>query len=287
MKTYIKRGTVLLLVSLLLVTAFGCGKSGEYEETIKGLTWENESLREELAKTKGELSVYQNATPAPVITPAPVVTPEPQIIEKEVEVEVVREVPTEYAFGVNCLINGHQTAVISGETKVTVTQYLPAGMAFDGWKVDGEDVGNAEELTLILSRTTLIEAVCHPEKKITCINCYFQYPNAKDRAAGDKLETVTFETEYTNPNTKQTCEGGRITGYVTANVPKNKTVDYWIINGVEYHFNNTVKYFRIVDLDEATTYEVVFKGSTKKRSSVPDPTPYRKVPASWQDTDNP
>jgi len=36
-------------------------------------------------------------------------------------------------------------------------------------------------------------------------------------------------------------------------------VDYWKINGVEYHFTYTVDSFLVKNLDEATEYEVVLK----------------------------
>lgn len=278
MNTTLKKSFAFLLCILTLISGLGCSKKNDSEEALKGLTWENEYLRSELetkkaeltdanaalAAANAELNAYRKATPAPVsATPGPVVTPEPEILEKN----VIQEVPAQYAFGVACLINGEKLIRLNGETSITAVPALPDGMAFDGWKVNGAEAGKDRELKLTLSDTTLIEAAYHPEKKITCINCYFQFANAKDRAAGDKLETVSFELDYKNPVTKEKCKGGKITGFVQASVPKNKTVDYWIINGVEYHFNNEVKYFRIIELDEATTYEVVFKNAPKKKKT--------------------
>lgn len=42
-------------------------------------------------------------------------------------------------------------------------------------------------------------------------------------------------------------------------IPSGKMVDYWIINGVPYHYDANVKSFVVDHLDEATTYEVVLK----------------------------
>ena len=36
-------------------------------------------------------------------------------------------------------------------------------------------------------------------------------------------------------------------------------VDYWLINGVQYHYGTGVTSFVVEQLDEATTYEVVLK----------------------------
>lgn len=272
------------LCLLMLIPVLACTKDDSTEETIKGLTWENEYLRGELdtanaalASANAELLVYQNATPVPVVTPEPYTpapSPEPEIVEKTVEV------PIEYAFGVNCLINGAKMVPLNGKTSLSVKPELPAGTVFESWLVNGQSAGTDATLQLTADSTTLVEAICHPEKKLTCIkNCYFQYENDRTRAAGEKLKEVVFEYDYVNPNTKKTCPGGKLDGYVQADVPKNKAVDYWIINGVEYHFNNEVRYIHLIGVDAPVSYEVVLKSAPKKKTDSvvgSDPTPYRR-----------
>lgn len=105
-----------------------------------------------------------------------------------------------------------------------------------------------------------------PEKErcvITCINCHFQFLNKSLNAAGEKLTEFDFEDPYINPNTKEECEGGLLSCYVTADIPKGKQIDYWLINGVEYHFPQNVTKFGVRELNEATVYEPVFKGQKK------------------------
>jgi len=52
---------------------------------------------------------------------------------------------------------------------------------------------------------------------------------------------------------------GTINVEVKAVVPAGQMVDYWLINGVQYHYGTGVTSFVVEQLDEATTYEVVLK----------------------------
>ena len=73
-----------------------------------------------------------------------------------------------------------------------------------------------------------------------------------------------FEDDYTNPVTKKKEKGGLISFYITADIPKKSEIDYWLVNGVKYQYPKDISKFRVEDLDEATVYEVVFKGQAKK-----------------------
>ena len=178
--------------------------------------------------------------------------------------------PAFYAVGCGCTVDGETFVRLEAETDVTAVAELPEGYVVDHWELNGEAVSESgTEVVFTVRENTVIEAVIRLENKITCINCYFQFATDKPKAKGEKYTEVSFEAPYTNPVTGMQCEAGHISGYVIADVPRNMQVDYWIINGVEYHPSNSVKNFRIVNLDEATVYEVVFKGASKKSTAKP------------------
>lgn len=257
------RRKILALAAVLLMVLglfAGCGKKEDTAavETINGLIAERNEMQGKLAAAEAEIAALK-AAPAEKV---------------EVEVEVEKAVPAEYATGVDCTINGEKRVMLSGSTELKCVAVPPEGYAFDHWTIDGAEAPNKEpEMTVKSDVSTVIRAVCVPEHTLTCINCHFQFTDAKGRAKGESYETFNFEKDYKNPVTGEKCEGGKLTGIVTADIPKNKTVEGWLINGVLYTPNSTVKNFLVTELDEQTVYEVVFKGSAPKKTTTDERTP--------------
>ena len=188
----------------------------------------------------------------------------PPVVVTETK-EVEKAVPAEYAFGVDCTVNGSAAAILDGPTQVSCVPNKIDGYAFDHWEVDGKvQDTTANKLELTLSKTTQIRAVFHERRTVKCINCYIQFLTDKGNANGKKYTEFDFEEDYTNPVTKKKEKGGLISFYITADIPKKKEVDYWLINGVEYRYPKDISKFCVEELNEATVFEVVFKGETKK-----------------------
>ena len=114
-------------------------------------------------------------------------------------------------------------------------------------------------------------------KMMHCINCWGQFMNASGKASGQEYTEFDFDKAYTNPVTKKKMNGGKLDIFISTRLPKGCTVDTWIINDVKYQFPGTVTRFRVMGLDEDTTYEVRFRGvSTSTATPVgnyPAPTP--------------
>lgn len=270
---------LLVLAMLFLVGSFGCkSEDTDLKETVTQLMNERNSLQKRLDDANDRLTAMEidlNKTKADAeaahteleqLKSAP--TPEPVVVT-ETKTEI-QEVSAEYAYGVDCTVNGQAFTKLNGETKVTCVPNAIEGFVFDHWELDGvaQDV-TADKLELTLSRMTVVRAVFHERHTVKCINCHFQFLNDKRNAAGDKFTEFDFEEPYKNPATKKQEEGGLIDFYIFADVPKKKEIDYWLINGVKYQFPNNVVKFRVEDLDEATVYEVVFKGQGRTTDSKP------------------
>ncbi len=274
---------VLLIVSLLLLIGCTACTSQEDESLsalVNTLTKERRELQQKLETVEGELDRAQtelsaakadaNAAHAELdrMKAAPEATP---VVVTETK-EVVKEVPATgaYAVGVGCTVNGGMTAQLNGATSVRCVPNTVEGYAFDHWEVDGVRQDTTEKtLELTVSETTVIRAVFHERHILKCINCHFQFINDNGNATGKTYTEYDFEESYKNPVTKKKVEGGLISFYIFADIPNRQQVDYWLINGVKYQFpNNTVK-FRVVDLDEATVYEVVFKNQSRRQTPVP------------------
>ena len=86
--------------------------------------------------------------------------------------------------------------------------------------------------------------------EITALGAYIQYANRKNKAEGDKWETLHV-TESDNI-------------VITADIPRGKKIDYWVINGVRYDFQSMVKSIRLTKADCDFQFEVVY---TKSESS--------------------
>lgn len=266
---------LLMLATLLLLGSFGCyAKENEaLSAQVNTLTQERYDLQVKLDATQRTLDETEQKLAAAneetdslrvelaALQSAP--TPPPTVVTETKEVE--KPVPAEYAFGVDCTVNGSAAVMLDGATSVTCVPNKIDGYAFDHWEVDGKvQDTTAEKLELTLSKTTQIRAVFHERRTVKCVNCYIQFLTNKGNANGKKYTEFDFEDDYTNPVTKKKEEGGKISFYITADIPKKSEVDYWLINGVKYEFSKDITKFRVEDLDEATVYEVVLKGQTKK-----------------------
>ena len=86
--------------------------------------------------------------------------------------------------------------------------------------------------------------------EITALGAYIQFANGSNKGAGSKWETLRV-TEQDNI-------------VITADVPRGKKIDYWVINGVRYDFNEKVKSIRLTKADADFAFEVVY---TKSDSS--------------------
>lgn len=190
--------------------------------------------RNELERLKKEFAQLQNATPP----------------EADVSIAV---------FAQNATIGGKNTAVSDGKTALTANAVLSEGQTVDHWEVNGVAQENSatDTFTFTATEATVVKAVLAQEKKVTTINCAIRFLDAKGKAAGDKLSEFVFDKPYKNPVTQADVTDGTISFQVKAEVPSDKVIDYWKINGVEYHITNSS--FTVIGLDESTEYEVVLK----------------------------
>ncbi len=231
----------------------------ELQDKLNNLQTELDTLKIELAKANEEADSLRIELKQAQSMPTP-----PPLVVTETK-EVTKPVPAEYAFGVDCTVNGASAVVLDGMTQVRCAPVNKEGFVFDHWEVDGKKQDTtAKTLELTVSKTTQIRAVFHERRVVKCINCHIQFLNANGNAHGKNYTEFDFEDDYTNPVTKKKEKGGLISFYITADIPKKSEIDYWLINGVKYQYPKDISKFRVEDLDEATVYEVVFKGQTKK-----------------------
>lgn len=88
------------------------------------------------------------------------------------------------------------------------------------------------------------------EIEIKAVGAYIQLADPDGKGYGTKYSSVILD--------------GSDDLFVCADIPKGKKIDYWVINGVKYEFNDTVKYFVLKNADQSFTFECVF---TKAKSS--------------------
>lgn len=290
-----RTGKILLAVLsvLLLIGCFGCRQDESLKEMVTFLSQERSTLQEKLDKVEGTLDQTRqelNAAKSEAessreelqkLKNAPAPTPT-VVTETKTEIkEVVTKVQNEYACGVDCTVNGGMFAKLNGETKIKCVPNKIEGFVFDHWEVDGMTQNTTEKtLELTLSNTAVIRAVFHERHTVKCINCYLQFLNDRGNASGKNYTEFDFEEDYKNPVTKKTEKGGLISFYIFADIPRKQEVDYWLINGVKYQYPRDIQKFRVEDLNEATVYEVVFKGEGRRTSTpgnTPAPTRYYNV----------
>ena len=95
-----------------------------------------------------------------------------------------------------------------------------------------------------------------------CINCWGQFMNGAGNPSGQEYLEFNFDQAYTNPVTGQGLPGGLLDIFIATKAPRGQTVDSWIINKVTYQFPQHVVKFRVLGLDEDTTYEVRFRNAS-------------------------
>jgi len=164
-------------------------------------------------------------------------------------------------YAVNATVDGKTAIEFTEARSFTATAALEDGQVVDHWELNGQlqpDSAN-EIFTFTSEENALVVAVARAEKKVVTVNAELRFLNKDKKAAGEPLTEFVFEKNYTNPVTAENCEGGKITAEIRAVIPSGKMVDYWIINGIPYHYNANVSSFIVEDLDESTTYEVVLK----------------------------
>ena len=159
------------------------------------------------------------------------------------------------------MINGEDRYPIDGDTLLQCEAEEIEGFVFDHWEINGEpDYESGASAAFIAEDACVIQAYYHERKVLRTVNCFFQLLTSN---SGTKYTEFDFEDAYYNPVTNTYCPPGTLSCYVTAVIPRRGEVDYWLINGVKYQFpDNLVIKFRLVDLNEATTIEPVFKGMT-------------------------
>ena len=177
-----------------------------------------------------------------------------------------------------------------------VTAVIPRKAEIDYWLINGvkyqfPDNKITKFRVLGLNEATTIEAVfkgmtpsygkSHDPRAeeleyqaphvMRCINCWGQFMNDKGKPAGKEYLEFDFDQTYTDPVAKKKLPGGHLDIFLSTKLPKDSTVATWAINGVWYQFPQTVKRIRVMGLDEATLYEVLYKGVA---SATPAPHKY-------------
>lgn len=184
---------------------------------------------------------------------------------------------------VNATINGETSVTIEGPTTLTAVAALADGEQLDHWELNGTVVENEINPWIVFSADgdTVIMAVkrgddqpapaapapaaeeADAEKTVTAVGCTLQYLDAKGNGAGQSYESLRFDQPYVNPVTGETVSDGSISFKVTATIPKGKKVDYWVIDGIHYDFEDKIKTIVFEDLKDSMTVEVVLaKGSS-------------------------
>lgn len=185
-----------------------------------------------------------------------------QIDQLQAQIDALQNAPeANLVYALNATIDGQNMKTITQATTLNAQAVLSEGQVVDHWEVNGEVQAEAKDETFSFtaSEHTIVEAVLRPEKKVTTVNCKIRFLNEKNEATGDSYEEFVFEKPYIHPISETEIENGTITVQVKAEIPSGYVLDYWKINGVEYHFANTVNSFIVKDLDEATEYEAVLK----------------------------
>ncbi len=218
------------------------------EITPKAITTTPQPTEEPEVTDEPEVSDGPEVTKAPATpkpTKAPKPTPEP-----------------DYAEGIHCTINGETQVPITGETLLECEADEIEGFVFDHWEINGEpDYESGASASFIADSACVIQAYYHERKVLRTVNCFFQLLTKSNNASGTKYTEFDFEEAYYSPVTRSYCPAGYLSCYVTSVIPRKAEIAYWLINGVKYEFpDNKVVKFRLVDLNEATTIEPVFKG---------------------------
>ena len=101
--------------------------------------------------------------------------------------------------------------------------------------------------------------------EITAQGAYIQYADGNNKGSGQKWETVKISSSDSI--------------VITADVPRGKKIDYWVINGVRYDFSETVKNIRLTKADSDFEFEVVYTKSSSQSLIA-----YRDIQAARDDS---
>lgn len=213
--------------------------------------------------TPKAITTTPQPTEEPEVTDEPEVTEAPKAPQTTATPKATKPTPEpEYAEGIHCTINGETQVPIVGETLLQCEAENIEGFVFDHWEINGEpDYESGSSAVFVAEDACVIQAYYHERKVLRTVNCFFQLLTKNNNASGTKYTEFDFEEAYYSPVTNTYCPAGTLSCYVTAVIPRKAEIAYWLINGVKYEFTNTkVVKFRLVDLNEATTIEPVFKG---------------------------
>jgi hypothetical protein len=174
----------------------------------------------------------------------------------------------------------------AGTLSCYVTAVIPRKAEIDYWLINGVryqfpdnsinkfrilDLNEATTIEPVFKGSTPTNLYARPaaaqelEKKVKpmfmhCINCWGQFMNSAGTALGEEYREFNFDQIYTNPVTRRKLPGGLLDIFISTKVPHGCMVDTWIINDVMFQFPTQVLKFRVLDLNEDTTYEVRFRG---------------------------
>lgn len=164
---------------------------------------------------------------------------------------------------VGCMVNGEASLKADGKTHVAKA-ILPEGLAVDHWEINGvpADAGSrVYSIEFTADFKGIIKPVLRPEKAVKTINAHMQILDNNGVPGEMQFTNFVFEYDYANPTSGKNVKGGVVSFKVTADVPAGMAVDYWLINGAAYVFENRENSFTVVGLTEARTYEVVLKAA--------------------------
>lgn len=278
-----KKVFAAMLALLTLFSLAACSSGGDSSAEVKAMKVQLEQMQKQLddANAKlNEVSTQPTAAPAPAETAAPAVS----------EAPANENVCHIYAY--NCTIDGQSVIELHEGGTYTAEAIVPEGMAVYGWMFNGEPVMDEYATNALMEPLPYCEklytfdaalgdatiaVILRDEKRVMSINANMRFLDKKGKAKGTKFDDFIFEYDYENTATHEMQPGGLISVYVEADIPKGYTVDYWLINDIEYHFDRTVKGFTVYNIEESTVYEAVLKEESKSTSK-PTPTP---TPRQW------
>lgn len=164
-----------------------------------------------------------------------------------------------YVYLINAQSDGETQVPIEGETELSVQAVVPEGMKLRQWTVNGVSLNTLEEsIRLTVSENTVIQAELRPVKKVTGIGCTMQFLDENEEGQGESFTEFTFEEDYRNPVTGETCRGGSMLLCVQTEIPAGKVLDHWRINGQEISTMYGTPYIFNSYVTQTTTFEPVF-----------------------------
>ena len=236
-----KRFFAMILLAAMMLSLVACGS----DESLAAKQSEIDQLKGQLAAKQEELDTLKAS-------------------EESLKMQLAGltgSAPIHKLYAVCATVDGKSAVDFTGSRSFTATAILSEGQVVDHWELNGQAQPNSAQdtFTFTADEDVLVTAVVRAEKKLTTINAEFRFLDKGGSPAGEKLTEFVFEKDYVNPVTQETCAGGEISAEITAVIPNGKMVDYWLINGVPYHYKANVTSFIVDHLDEGTTYEVVLK----------------------------